>query len=613
MASKRQTPSLDLSPELPDVVSRDFNLFYKPEPKPEVAGVRELTRALDSFVSGAGTAMVLGAEQKEKTENENLAVQQHLDLKLSFNDAVKEGKIPKEANPYFIQKYQQIELGEKARKFKDGVIQKYGELGVKENADAGAFDNFYNSELKKFFTENQLGLFQPNDLAKGFFNQTDKFRNELYSQHSNSQLGKVTENYKKGFKNDIQGFLTDDGTENSLQNIGDNITNYIKDKTANGLGNTSAQEYLLDALKEYVGNTNDFDFAQKVLDRVPNFIKLGTDSLGNVKGLKDEFNELQDTLIDRQIAQEDRAIKQGAIKYSQEKRFLKGRLDDDNLDFQEFKKSNEYTSLTREGKEFAETYYAKSSTSFSAKDNEDVKNKVNEFITNGEYDEAEKYLLDIGSNQLTKNTWTELNQKIDIYDATKANGLINNSTLTNFKDDIDTKVKAINKNGTVVDPRLANDLDAYARQWLAENTSKYPPKSLELRDAFKEAITKEYNDIIQNFVSDKYKAVKTETYNPEKINKSNTGSTGSSNQPEKADMKKLTRKDRRTNQVVKADPELTIDLEKVQIIPSDLTGANLRKYKRDNPNAITQEEYERLVKKQTQNNLAGQGNTGGSI
>ena len=77
-------------------------------------------------------------------------------------------------------------------------------------------------------------------------------------------------------------------------------------------------------------------------------------------------------------------------------------------------------------------------------------------------------------------------------------------------------------------------------------------------------------------------------------------------------MKKLTRKDRRTTKVVKADPELTIDLEKVQIIPSDLTGANLRKYKRDNPNAITQEEYERLVKKQTQNNLAGQGNTGGS-
>jgi predicted transcriptional regulator len=76
-----------------------------------------------------------------------------------------------------------------------------------------------------------------------------------------------------------------------------------------------------------------------------------------LKDLKDEFNELQDTLIDRQIAQEDRAIKQGAIKYSQEKRFLKGRLDDENFDFQEFKKSNEYTSLTREGKEFAETYY----------------------------------------------------------------------------------------------------------------------------------------------------------------------------------------------------------------------------------------------------------------
>ena len=519
MANKRITPSLDLSSELPEVVSRDFNLFYKPEPTPEIAGLKEFTRSLDNFVSGAGTSMALVAEQREKTENENLAVQKHLELKSSFNDAVKKGDIPKEVNPYFIQKYQQLELGEKARKFKDSVIQKYGELGVKENADAGAFDNFYNSELKKFFRENQLGLFQPNDLAKGFFNQTDKFRNELYSQHSNSQLGKVTENYKKGFKNDIQGFLTDDGTENSLKNIGDKITNYIKDKTANGLGNTSAQEYLLEALKEYVGNTNDFDFAQKVLDRVPNFIKLGTDSLGNVKGLQDEFNQLQDTLIDRQIAQEERAIKQNAIKYSQEKRFLKGRLDDENFDFQQFKKSNEYTSLTREGKEFAETYWAKSSTSFSTKDNEDVKNKVNEFITNGEYDEAEKYLLEIGSNQLTKNTWNELNQKIDIYDATKTNGLINNSTFKNFKDDIDTKVKAVNKNGTVVDPRLANDLDAYARQWLVENTSKYPTNSLELRDAFKEAITKEYNDILKNFVSEKYKTSKTEKFDPNKIGK----------------------------------------------------------------------------------------------
>lgn len=519
MANKRITPSLDLSSELPEVVSRDFNLFYKPEPTPEIAGLKEFTRSLDNFVSGAGTSMALVAEQREKTENENLAVQKHLELKSSFNDAVKKGDIPKEVNPYFIQKYQQLELGEKARKFKDSVIQKYGELGVKENADAGAFDNFYNSELKKFFRENQLGLFQPNDLAKGFFSQTDKFRNELYSQHSNSQLGKVTENYKKGFKNDIQGFLTDDGTENSLKNIGDKITNYIKDKTANGLGNTSAQEYLLEALKEYVGNTNDFDFAQKVLDRVPNFIKLGTDSLGNVKGLQDEFNKLQDTLVDRQIAQEERAIKQDAIKYSKEKRFLKGRLDAEDFDFQEFKKSNEFTSLTREGKEFAEKYWAKSSTAFSSTDNQDVVGKVNELITSGKYSEAQEYLLDVGANQLTKNTWNELNQKIDIYDATKTNGLINNSTFKNFKDDIDTKVKAINKNGTVVDPRLANDLDAYARQWLVENTSKYPPNSLELRDAFKQAITKEYNDILKNFVSEKYKTGKTEKFDPNKIGK----------------------------------------------------------------------------------------------
>ena len=34
MARKRETPVLNLPPDLPQVVSQDFNLFYKPEPEP---------------------------------------------------------------------------------------------------------------------------------------------------------------------------------------------------------------------------------------------------------------------------------------------------------------------------------------------------------------------------------------------------------------------------------------------------------------------------------------------------------------------------------------------------------------------------------------------------
>ena len=36
MAKKRTTPELNLTPELPEVVSRDFNLFFKPDPEPEL-------------------------------------------------------------------------------------------------------------------------------------------------------------------------------------------------------------------------------------------------------------------------------------------------------------------------------------------------------------------------------------------------------------------------------------------------------------------------------------------------------------------------------------------------------------------------------------------------
>ena len=34
MASKRETPQLNLAPELPQVLSNDFNLFYTPQAEP---------------------------------------------------------------------------------------------------------------------------------------------------------------------------------------------------------------------------------------------------------------------------------------------------------------------------------------------------------------------------------------------------------------------------------------------------------------------------------------------------------------------------------------------------------------------------------------------------
>ena len=43
MAKRRIKPELNLQPELPQVLSEDFNLFYKPEAEPEIAGLKEFS------------------------------------------------------------------------------------------------------------------------------------------------------------------------------------------------------------------------------------------------------------------------------------------------------------------------------------------------------------------------------------------------------------------------------------------------------------------------------------------------------------------------------------------------------------------------------------------
>ena len=47
----RETPKLDLTPELTEPNSEDFNLFYKPETKPLPAGLEIFAQSLDRFVN----------------------------------------------------------------------------------------------------------------------------------------------------------------------------------------------------------------------------------------------------------------------------------------------------------------------------------------------------------------------------------------------------------------------------------------------------------------------------------------------------------------------------------------------------------------------------------
>ena len=63
-------PILDLTPELPEVRSEDFNLFYKPETKPLSSGLELFARSLDVFVSDGMVDAHVVTEKKKKKEGE---------------------------------------------------------------------------------------------------------------------------------------------------------------------------------------------------------------------------------------------------------------------------------------------------------------------------------------------------------------------------------------------------------------------------------------------------------------------------------------------------------------------------------------------------------------
>ena len=130
MATKRREVKLDLKPELSQVVARDFNLFYQPEQKPTDPSVDIFVKSLDNFVNQAGTKMVIAGEKKEKEVNEAEAKKMWETGKQDFKKLVEDGSIDKNANPYLIDKYKELDLNQKAREFKNQLYKRYEEYSI---------------------------------------------------------------------------------------------------------------------------------------------------------------------------------------------------------------------------------------------------------------------------------------------------------------------------------------------------------------------------------------------------------------------------------------------------------------------------------------------------
>ena len=143
-ANKR--PKLDLKPEESLVLSTDFNLFYKEEAEPEVAGLKEFTDSLSNFVNDGMSSMVIASKYKEKEVNYAEAKKDYELNKGKFRKAVKDGSIDVTGNPYYLEHYKELTLNDWANKFAEKLDNAYENKGVLDDTRDGAFDAFYKAE-----------------------------------------------------------------------------------------------------------------------------------------------------------------------------------------------------------------------------------------------------------------------------------------------------------------------------------------------------------------------------------------------------------------------------------------------------------------------------------
>ena len=472
----RKTDKLDLKPDARQVLSSDFNLFYTPQVKPEIAGMKELTASLNNFVNNAGAKMVIASEVKEKKVNEAEALKEYNANRTAFNTRVNNGTLPKEANPYFIDKYKELELNTKAQIFSNMLGTKYAEMKVSENPDPEAFQKFYAQEIKQYVAKNNLGAYKPIDLENGFFQKTSGFKAQLFQTHVSSQMANISEQYKINFQNNIQGLFDE---SKSFAEIGANISAFIIDKTANGLSNGSAQKYLLETLTDYADKTGDFEYAEKLLEELPKHIQLGTGKLGDIKGLKDDLFQIKDKLQDRTTAEiKDNNERTSALRT---KEFGEG-LDvaDKYTTFNEAKEEDpNWNTYSNYKKDKIEEIFKGRRTGFNSFTEPNIEDDLNELITTGKFNEAMDFLV-TNQGRVQQAFYNDMKQRIKNFKISGHDGLLNSddykyaeAEVIRIIDDIrDTASKSMIKLN--VDPARKVRFKADAIEWLASNPAILP-------------------------------------------------------------------------------------------------------------------------------------------
>ena len=655
-SKKERKTDLGFKNEEPEVVAKDFNLFYRPDEMTVDPAVDTFVKSLDAYVKGAGTKGVLLAEHKEKELSVAEAVQERAKNKKDLKSAVESGQIDENANPYLIEKYKELDLNEKAREFKSKLYEQYEALGMSENSNAGEFDSFYKNQLEKFIKDNELLNYDAIELNNGFFKNTDKIRNSLENTHNQTQLGKIGERYKEGLKNNIINEIEEanDGDATTVPKLGETINKIIQENIHLRDG-TQLRDIVLDAVSDWIKNTDDFEYADEVLDNLMKYVEGGTNKFENIGVVKNKIDALKEELLKERNSFNDENIKvynnkvnigkieireKLAEKMKEGTKFQTGTGKEytEPFNFYAWRKTDEYLNLMPEVQEEAKKYYSSMSGSFKGTTDANVLTEIWKRIEKGDvYGEggADKF-LEANKDLFSKADYEKFKTKT-IPNAFYTTG--DELTKHPIVKDFDTLAKDWMRSGLVVDKTTAflryKDWEEEIFKWMKDNPLTNYKSKTERAEKF-EAFVKEKmknfsltgleepyvppNSNEEKFVppnSNEEKFVppdsNEEKYVPPKgkaelqvdisnveIIPSNLIHSHAINEYKKKHPNAISQFEYNE---IQSDPDYKVDLETVIIIPKDLTrGHQINIFKKKNPNAISQRTYDRIKKKQSKFN-----------
>tara|TARA_S200000501_G_scaffold45870_1_gene37095 strand:- start:5075 stop:6898 length:1824 start_codon:yes stop_codon:yes gene_type:complete len=537
-----RTPELNLTPELPEVRSEDFNLFYKPEAEPLPQGLKEFANSLDRFVNDGLVDAVVLSEKKKKKEGEAQAEKDYktgkkIDTKeiekeqkynkLSFFKKSGKGELPKEANPYYLDKYQELTLNSKADAFKQHISTKYAEKKVAENPSPTAFDDFYKDELKLFIAENQLGSYDAIMLEKGFFSKTSQTKYNLLQSHVSAQMSRISDEFDTNFINGFQGLFDKNKT---MEENGKAITNYFS-QYDDILSNGTKRKLFFDGLMDYADKTGDYAYAKEILSKLPKHVKLGkgqTDVIGNVKGLEDDFQEIKDKLQER----EDQELSDDNTRT--QNKLLKESLEatdftNEHLTLTDAMKTPQWNTFSEYKKNEIRKVYKGKTIGFNTQTSMEVKDEIIDLLSKNKIKEAQEYLNSNMTN-VSETYYNETNELLREHEISGNDGLLSTPSYEYFANQIDNIQldydRAFKQTGIKMDynPFMKVQFKQDAISWLANNPVKegftHADRKIKFREylkgemkELKEQSLSQIDKVVSNFQTNEVNASKEELKN----------------------------------------------------------------------------------------------------